>query len=225
MTTMKAAVIHEPGGPEVLEIEEPAGPRPEAGRGADPRQGLRAEPLRDVHPAGAVAGRALPAHPRHRGGRDRRGGTGRRVRRRSHRGDRHGRNGAAVRRELRRIHLRPGRPGPGGRGRCSLGGARRRPGDAADRLGFAVHRAAPHSRREPAGPRRHDLGGARGGRHRQGPWRHVARRPPATPPAPTCCGTSGADEVFIDDGAIAGQCGRRARTGSTRFSNSSAPRR
>ena len=47
MAEMKAVVIYEPGGPEVLKVESRPIPSPEERTGADSRQGIRTEPFRD----------------------------------------------------------------------------------------------------------------------------------------------------------------------------------
>ena len=54
MPTMKAAVIHEAGGPEVLKVESRPIPTPQSRRGPDPRQGVRAQPLGDCSPGRAI---------------------------------------------------------------------------------------------------------------------------------------------------------------------------
>ena len=82
-----------------------------AGLGADPGRGVRPQPLGAAHPARPRRGRDVPARARHRGHRASSPPPGRRVRARAAgRGD-DGRHGPHVRRRLRRVHLRAGRPG------------------------------------------------------------------------------------------------------------------
>ena len=80
MATMKAAVIHQAGGPEVIKVESRPVPTPRGGRSVGPRQGVRPQPLQFVHPRRPFARRPLPAAVHgHRGGRPRRSGPRRRV--------------------------------------------------------------------------------------------------------------------------------------------------
>ena len=226
MTTMKAAVIHEPGGPEVLTIESRPVPVPKPGEVLIRVKAFGLNRSEMFTRQGLSPGVPLPAHPRHRGGRHRRGGAGRRVRGRRHGRDRHGRHGAAVRRQLRRIHLRAGRPGAGAArrtcpGRCSAPCRRccRPPGARSSR------RCASH-----AGERLLVRGGttsvglaAAAIAKAHGVTVAATTRNPASA---DLLRANGADAVFIDDGAIAGAV-RRDASGrrSTRCSNSSAPRR
>ena len=64
MTTMKAAVIHEAGGPEVLKIESLPIPTPKSGQVLI-RVKARAQPLRTVYPAGPFAHRQVSARLGH----------------------------------------------------------------------------------------------------------------------------------------------------------------
>ena len=54
MATMKAAVIYEAGGPEVLRLEARPVPMPKRGEVLIRGQGLRSQPVGTVHPAGAL---------------------------------------------------------------------------------------------------------------------------------------------------------------------------
>ena len=109
--TMRAVVVDSPRGARGPPGARRADPRPEAGMGPHPREGVRAQPVGAALPAGPRLLGQLPAHPRHRGGRHRRGRARRRVRA-GHAG-RHpdGRDGPRVRRRLRGVR----RPCPPGR--------------------------------------------------------------------------------------------------------------
>src|SRR5262249_33216296 len=94
------------GGPQ---DREPPGPRASAAGGSDPGQSVRAKPLGAVHPAGSFSRCHLPAYPRYRGSRSGRGGSGRGVQQRRHRRHRDGGYGARPRRRLCRIPCVPAR--------------------------------------------------------------------------------------------------------------------
>ena len=66
MQEMKAAVIYEPGGPDVLKIESRPIPTPKAGEVLI-RMNLCTQSIRAVHAAGTFAGCQIPAHPGYQG--------------------------------------------------------------------------------------------------------------------------------------------------------------
>jgi NADPH:quinone reductase-like Zn-dependent oxidoreductase len=65
MRTMKAAVIYEGGGPEVLKIESRPIPMPRPGEVVISGQGVRAKPVGVVYPAGSFSWCRLSSDPRH----------------------------------------------------------------------------------------------------------------------------------------------------------------
>jgi hypothetical protein len=107
MATMKAAVIHEAGGPEVLKIESLAIPTPKGGEVLIRVKGVWPHPFRIVYPAGSFSKCQVSARLGYRSSRCRRGSARRGVSKRQYRCDGDGRPGAPNRRGLCRIYLRP----------------------------------------------------------------------------------------------------------------------
>jgi hypothetical protein len=121
MASMKAAVIHEAGGPEVLKIESLAIPTPKGGEVLIRVKGVWPQPFRIVYPAGSFSKCQVSARLGYRSSRCRRGSARRGVSKRRYRCDGDGRPGAPNRRGLCRIYLRGRETGAGHQDRTSLG--------------------------------------------------------------------------------------------------------
>ena len=179
MATMKAAVIYEVGGPEVLKLETRPIPTPKQGEVLIRVKafGLNRSELftRQGHSSSVKFPRRLGIEavglvelvP---GGEFRKGDVVATA------------MGGMGRWQLRRIHLCPCDASADGENRARLGHIRRRPGDAADGLGFAVQIAPPRKRRTLADPRWHDLCRLGGRRNRQETWRLRRRNHAQTGP-------------------------------------------
>lgn len=66
MMTMKAAIIYEPGGPEVLKIESRPIPKPKRGEVLLRVKSIRVEPVGAIYPAGTFSECEVSPHPRDR---------------------------------------------------------------------------------------------------------------------------------------------------------------
>ena len=204
MSTMKAAVIHEAGGPEVLRLRASPSPTPQAGEVLIRIKafGLNRSELftRQGHSPGVKFPRVL--------GIEAVGlveaGTRKRVPQGRYRRDRNGRHGAAVRRRLRRIYMRASKAGATHQDRTRLGDAGCHPGDAADVMGLAVQVASLEKGERlliRGGTTSVGLAAAAIAKNHGAFVAATTRKPERN----KLLLASGADQVFIDTGSIAEQ--------------------
>ena len=173
---MRAVVVHEPGGPDVLiEARRSSDPGRTAGLGAGPRPSLWSQPRRADHPQRWLGRRRhVPARDRYR---MRRRGS-RCLRQRSggrpSRCGSDGRDGPSFRWRLSAIRAPTGHARDSGRDGARLADARGDPGNVRYGVGLA-RGASAHIRRFGAHSRRHFVG--RHGRNHdcQGSWRDRLR--------------------------------------------------